>query len=231
MKKHESVGKEAVERARDERVKLKSAEGRDPIMLQNLVKNLSKRIEELTSEKILLEGNIIEKERLIEEAKVLAERFSTLQDAQLKSTQYIASIKKEISRIDNYKNTIQTQERVIAKLQSVMESKLKSKFSFNKEGDNSTLYANHSLIPPPNPFPIVRSQSVKQESDKASIHSNSHASLHNEDTILLEKSKEENTFLHEKVNFLPLFSVLPLQDTLTSLLYSTHCTYNNKTIQ
>ena len=195
VKRHEDVAKEAVQKARDDRIKLKSAEGRDPIMLQNLIKNLSKKIEELTSEKILLEGEISDKEKLIAEAKELAEKYTQLQDAHLKSNQYVASIKKEISRIDQYKTTIQTQEKVIAKLQSVMESKLKSKFSFMRD-DNSTLINNGSLLPPANPFPILRSQSSKDSmKEKGEQGSDS-----NEDKLLLEKTQEENATLQDKVS-------------------------------
>jgi hypothetical protein len=46
---------------------------------------------------------------------------------------FLRSIKTEIQKVESYRLTIQTQEKVIAKLQSIMESKIKSKFSFLKD--------------------------------------------------------------------------------------------------
>lgn len=103
---------------------------------------MNTNFEKLLKDKLSLQGRLESRETEIIQLKDVQSKFDTLEDAHLKQNKYLQSIQNEVRKIEAYRTTIQTQEKVIHKLQSVMESKLKSKFSFLKE---PSLAVNDSL--------------------------------------------------------------------------------------
>lgn len=79
-----------------------------------------------------LENQLKHKEKELSELALLKQRHNDLENSHKQALQYLKTMKAEINKLESYRMTIHTQEKVIVKLQSVVESKLKSKYSFLK---------------------------------------------------------------------------------------------------
>lgn len=63
----------------------------------------------------------------IDELVNLKQKYKELQEAHLQQSDQMQKMQITINKINSYKSTIETQEKVISKMQNVIESKIKSK--------------------------------------------------------------------------------------------------------
>lgn len=73
-----------------------------------------------------------EKDKILSEKSIQSQQKLNLEKDFLKLKNYIINKQKEIEKLNYYQLTITTQEKIIAKLQLLLESKMKGKFSFLK---------------------------------------------------------------------------------------------------
>jgi hypothetical protein len=85
-----------------------------------------------------LQVTIKSKDVELEQLRPIKQLYGNLENSHQQTLQYLKLMKAEIGKLENYRMTIHTQEKVIAKLQSVVESKLKSKFAFLKNISTAT---------------------------------------------------------------------------------------------
>ena len=74
-----------------------------------------------------MEGALKQAKDVIVQFTALKKEHANLQGAHLEQTKYLQKMTAKINQVSAYQQTIQTQEKVIAKMQTIVESKLRSK--------------------------------------------------------------------------------------------------------
>lgn len=102
---------------------------KDNKTLLRAIKKLQTTIQKQEQDRIKLDAQIARQQEEIERLKVIEAASNDVKLDHDKLNRYVQYIDKDIAKIDLYRRTIKTQEKMMARLQNVMESKLKSKFT------------------------------------------------------------------------------------------------------
>lgn len=105
----------------------KSIDDLDKETLVKVMNSFRNKLVATNNEKKELQQVVAEAKNTIVKYKDLKSDYQTLEDAHLEQNKYIQSMKQKIGQVDKYQITIQTQEKIIAKMQSVIDSKFRGK--------------------------------------------------------------------------------------------------------
>jgi hypothetical protein len=133
--------------------------------LLRVVHRLQLRMDQYQQDERSMQHRLQSQQDEIGQLRTAEQEWKNLQERHEKQTRYVQYIDKDIAKIDLYRRTIKTQEKMIARLQNVMESKLKSKFtalraqasrfSFDDDGDGEENHGDGgfdaSLVHQPKP--------------------------------------------------------------------------------
>ena len=97
-----------------------------PTLIRNMHK-LRERVGSLDRDRSAMEGALKQAKDVIVQFTALKKEHANLQGAHLEQTKYLQKMTSKINQVSAYQQTIQTQEKVIAKMQTIVESKLRSK--------------------------------------------------------------------------------------------------------
>ncbi len=156
--------------------------------LAKCVEEFITNLHSVVQENTLLQDNLRFKDEELKSLATVKQRCAELEISHQHTLQYLKSMKSEIGKLENYRMTVITQERVIAKLQSVVESKLKSKFSFLKDVSAAIKEEVSQIGFPPQLDPTTNTQS-------------------HTDNIIDEDIRQENFTLKEKVYYYSIFAL------------------------
>jgi DNA repair exonuclease SbcCD ATPase subunit len=117
-----------------------------PTLIRNMHR-LRERVNGLDRDKSALEGALHQAKDVITEFVTLKKDHAVLQGAHLEQTKYLQKMQGKIAQISAYQETIKTQEKVITKMQTIVESKLRSK---------NALPFQTKTVPPNSQIPVPR---------------------------------------------------------------------------
>jgi myosin heavy subunit len=160
--------------------------------LETVYSNVHKEKKEKEDLSLQLEAQKKLTEEEINKGKALQERFTGLEKDYKSLQTYLYQKKSEIEKLNYYQLTIQTQEKVIGKLQTLLESKSKGgKFSFLKEGTSSP------ALPPKEMQELQQLRAMAQQQQQQQQHPHHHHPHHHRHSsipsIHEEKEKESNS--------------------------------------
>lgn len=147
--------------------------------LMEMINKLRVDFQDQEAEKIAMQNTLKQTKGYLEKYAVLKKEHRSLEEAHLEQSKHLQKMNGKISQIQLFEKTIKTQEKVIFKLQNVLESNLKSSGNSIIRGDN---VAHKPLIPinsVPRSIPIsslssASSRSIGKYNNK---HDDQHANI------------------------------------------------------
>ena len=87
-----------------------------------MVSELGVRYKSADAERLELKSNVIDSQSHIKEFGELLDKYKELEDAHMVQSKLIHRMQKKMIKIDKYVETVQTQEKVINRMQAIIES-------------------------------------------------------------------------------------------------------------
>lgn len=87
-----------------------------------IVSELGVRYKSADAERLELKSRVTESQNHIKEFSELLDKYKELEDAHMAQSKLIQRMQKKMTKIDKYVETVQTQEKVIKRMQSIIES-------------------------------------------------------------------------------------------------------------
>ncbi len=101
-------------------------------VLINIIQKLSENLRNCNDERLELKRYLSESQAIRRQYEDLVQQYNEMTVAHVEQSKLIQSMKKSNSKVEVYKNTIKMQEKIIAKMQLLLENKLANS---NKLGD------------------------------------------------------------------------------------------------
>ena len=99
----------------------------DATTLVSILNQMREQLNTSEKEKVELQQVLRSAKSAVDQFTVMKKDYRELQDAHVVQTKQLQKMQKKYAQLETYKSTIMTQEKVIAKLQSVIEAKIKNK--------------------------------------------------------------------------------------------------------
>eukprot|EP01033_Poteriospumella_lacustris_P004187 gene4187-2986_t len=100
-----------------------------PATLLRVVDRLHAAVEQAAQREHALQRQLSQRDERVAALQRVEAEFAAARDDFAAQRRFVETMQRDIARIDLFRRTITTQEKMIARLQSLMESKLKSKFT------------------------------------------------------------------------------------------------------
>ncbi len=101
-------------------------------VLINIIQKISENLHNCNEERLELKRYLTESQAIRRQYEDLVQQYNEMSVAHLEQSKLIQSMKKANTKVEVYKNTIKMQEKIIAKMQLLLENKLSNS---NKLGD------------------------------------------------------------------------------------------------
>lgn len=141
-----------------------------PALIRN-VHQLRERVHGLDKDKTALQDAMSQVKPIIQQFAALKKDHHNLQEAHTEQSKYLLKMQNKINQVSAYQETIKTQEKIIAKMQSIVENKMRAKNALPflpKQPVNSNIPVPGSMqemfSPPGLPdFEAIQAQRVNEE--------------------------------------------------------------------
>jgi chromosome segregation ATPase len=91
------------------------------------VQNMRDKVNALERDRTALQDALGQAKTVIKQFATLKQEHHSLQEAHQEQSKYLMKMQKKITQISAYQETIQTQEKVISKMQGIIETKMRAK--------------------------------------------------------------------------------------------------------
>lgn len=184
--------------------------------LVKILNQLRIQYQELEKEKEIIQNTLKQAKDYLEKYAILKKDHKKLEEAHIQQSKYIQKINHKINQIKTYENTIETQEKVIFKMQNILENNVKANGIIMNKPLLPKNNEDYSIIPTP---PTIDKESINSIDNQELVEAkdeinslkeqikdlqhelqhNKHTNKNNNDDVLSEKSSSTDEDVLEEL--------------------------------